>query len=280
MNPLKRIKLKSMLRNCDYILAGTVIKQQYYDHHRRVEVNHLIDQFMDDPGFEHALKLIAFNDMMVFYFTESCKGGLYVRKTELSGHTDHGSTRQDRESERESHMQYDQPLGRRIEEKAELPSAFQAEQRRFTGVTVYTADSEELPAAVLEPSAQDIEKSRQLLQLKESEEWMDQMIAKNPRLASPEMAATPREVYGESTEDSFTNFVAEPYAEPAREYFAESVREPMAEPYGKSSLKPLGASLDELFGKAAENPQPLGESFDEFLKQPLDIPEEQPAETT
>lgn len=81
MNPIKKLKLKAQLRNCDYALAGTVIKQQYYDTTKNIEINRLIDQFMANPGFETALKLIEFNDMMVFYFTESCEGGLYVRKT-------------------------------------------------------------------------------------------------------------------------------------------------------------------------------------------------------
>lgn len=81
MNPIKKLKLKAQLRNCDYVLAGTVIKQQYYDTTKNIEINRLIDQFMTNPGFETALKLIEFNDMMVFYFTESCEGGLYVRKT-------------------------------------------------------------------------------------------------------------------------------------------------------------------------------------------------------
>lgn len=243
MNPLKRIKLKSMLRNCDYILAGTVIKQQYYDYHRRVEINHLIDQFMAEPGFEHALKLIEFNDMMVFYFTESCKGGLYVRKTEqLSEHTDHGSSRLNRELDREPRLQYDQPSEQRTvtaQEKAGLTSAHQSQLREIAGVTVYTADAERVQTAVLEPLSEDIEKSRQLQQLKESEEWMDQMIAKKPRFTPSELVVTPREPYSES-----------------------------------NSRKPLGSTLDELFGKAAENPQPLGESFDEFLKQPMDTTEE------
>ncbi len=80
MNPLKKLKLKSQLRNCDYLLAGNVIKQQYYDSNKSTVINRLIDEFMADPGFDNALKLIEYNDMMVFYFTESCDGGLYIRK--------------------------------------------------------------------------------------------------------------------------------------------------------------------------------------------------------
>jgi hypothetical protein len=80
VNPLKKLKLKSQLRNCDYLLAGNVIKQQYYDANKSTVINRLIDDFMAEPGFDSALKLIEYNDMMVFYFTESCAGGLYIRK--------------------------------------------------------------------------------------------------------------------------------------------------------------------------------------------------------
>jgi hypothetical protein len=81
VNPLKRLKLKSQLRNCDYVLAGTVIKQQYYDPAKNTVINGLIDEFMANPNFENALKLIEYNEMLTFYFTESCAGGLYVRKS-------------------------------------------------------------------------------------------------------------------------------------------------------------------------------------------------------
>ncbi len=70
-----------MLRNCDYILAGTVIKQKYYNMNKGSEFNRLIDQYMEDPGFANAVKLIEYNEMTVFYFTESCQEGLYARKS-------------------------------------------------------------------------------------------------------------------------------------------------------------------------------------------------------
>ena len=81
MNLVRKLKLKAVLRNCDYALAGAAIKQQYYDEHKDTIINRLIDQYLMNPGFEESLKLIEYNDMMIFYFTESCEGGLYVRKT-------------------------------------------------------------------------------------------------------------------------------------------------------------------------------------------------------
>lgn len=87
MNFFKKMKMRAMLRNCDYVLAGTVIKQQYYDENKDSQINRIIDRYMANPGFDEALKLINHNELMVYYFTESCHGGLYVRKKE-SGQQD------------------------------------------------------------------------------------------------------------------------------------------------------------------------------------------------
>lgn len=59
VNPLKKLKLKSQLRNCDYVLAGTVIKQQYYDPTKSTVINRLIDEFMANPNFDNALKIYS-----------------------------------------------------------------------------------------------------------------------------------------------------------------------------------------------------------------------------
>lgn len=82
------MKLRAMLRNCDYILAGTVIKQQYYDETKDTQINRLIDRYLSNPGFDEAIKLIKHNELMVYYFTESCHGGLYVRKQESTNSAD------------------------------------------------------------------------------------------------------------------------------------------------------------------------------------------------
>lgn len=76
----QKLKLKSMLRNCDYKLAGTVLKQQYYDESKPTELNRLIDNLLQRPGFDAAVELIKYNELFVYYFTESCTGGLYVRQ--------------------------------------------------------------------------------------------------------------------------------------------------------------------------------------------------------
>lgn len=80
MNFFEKMKLKALLRNCNYELAGTVLKQQFYDYDKTTELNRLIDTLIKEPSFDHALKIIQYNEMYVFYFTESCHDGLYVRK--------------------------------------------------------------------------------------------------------------------------------------------------------------------------------------------------------
>lgn len=99
MNIFARMRLKSMLRNCDYVLAGTVLKQQYYDENKDTELNRLIDEFMANPGFDNAVKLIEYNEMLVFYFTESCHGGLYVRKAEEAAKESAPRAQEDRDAE-------------------------------------------------------------------------------------------------------------------------------------------------------------------------------------
>jgi len=87
----QKLKLKSMLRNCDYVLAGTVLKQQYYDESKPTELNRLIDNLLQRPGFETAVELIKYNELFIYYFTESCKGGLYVRKQAKSDAAENAS---------------------------------------------------------------------------------------------------------------------------------------------------------------------------------------------
>ena len=82
MNLFEKWKLKTTLRNCDYKLAGKVIRQQFYVSGKDAEINRLIDEYDENPCFDTAVKLIDHNELLVFYFTESCTGGLYIRQSE------------------------------------------------------------------------------------------------------------------------------------------------------------------------------------------------------
>lgn len=186
MNLIRKLKLKAMLRNCDYVLAGTVIKQQYYDESKNTEINRLIDQFMANPGFEEALKLIEYNEMMVFYFTESCEGGLYVRK----GVQSTASRQAGGEYGADEPAGYTGPaagMGRAGDEKvtpffeslpgeASLPPVKEEAEEESAGAAEPAAESETEAKPDEEKPLTDYQKK-----LKESEEWMEQMIERLSR---------------------------------------------------------------------------------------------------
>ena len=162
------MKLRSKLRNCDYKLAGTVIKQQYYNDNSHTEINRMIDHFMEDPGFDRALDLIEYNEMIVFYFTESCTDGLYVRKTT-------NSTEQLKSSEPPEDIPIEQEQAPIFTEPASAS--------RFIDDTVSPSAPPELDK---KPSSSH---SEHLQKIQESEEWMDQMISRLTR--KPKQPAVP-----------------------------------------------------------------------------------------
>jgi hypothetical protein len=184
LNPFKKMKLKSKLRNCDYKLAGTVIKQQYYNENSYTEINRMIDHFMEEPGFDRALELIDYNEMIVFYFTESCTDGLYVRKAPVD------SAKSFLPPETSSYEQAPIFAEPPIRTSDDLSSNKQSSDFKRN-----------IPSA----------HSENLQKIQESEEWMDQMInrlAKKPKLpAETEISFTtvtpPAKVYNEEDVESF-----------------------------------------------------------------------------
>lgn len=162
-----------MLRNCNYELAGTVIKQQYYDDHKQTEINRLIDRFMADPGFDEALNLIAYNEMMIFYFTESCEDGLYVRQST-------------KETEEAHHHSADKSSPHTRDDDTQEPSD--------TPAPAFQSDTDK----AAEPNGsfpnESAETASRRKQIEESEEWMNEMIARSKRKAKP-FDASARENY-------------------------------------------------------------------------------------
>lgn len=191
MNLIRKLKLKAMLRNCDYVLAGTVIKQQYYDESKNTEINRLIDQFMANPGFEEALKLIEYNEMMVFYFTESCEGGLYVRKGV-----------QDAKKPAAKEPSASDPDGDTGRSRAEKVTPFF--EAAAGGTTLSAGDAAAVPgsaeAAAADAASAETETGTGLSanetltetqrKLKESEEWMEQMIERLSRKSNGSRVST------------------------------------------------------------------------------------------
>jgi hypothetical protein len=125
LNVFGKLKLKAQLKNCDYILAGTVLKQQFYQENGQGKLSRLIDQLLETPCFDNALKLIEHDPMFTFYFTESCNGGLYVKKKDHARET--GSAPTEGQGESESGRQ----TAPRSEEKV-LPSSTGAKHEKIT----------------------------------------------------------------------------------------------------------------------------------------------------
>lgn len=167
MNIIKKMQLKTKMRNCDYVLAGTVIKQQYYDEHKSTVINRLIDEYMANPCFDEALKLIEYNDMMVFYFTESCGEGLYVRQNAQEQKAGEGVSRP--------------PSGGGAAASGRRPAADAAapEKEPEDSPTLRFNPLSDAPPAIVTPAASISAR------LAESEEWMDQMIARMTRKPKP-----------------------------------------------------------------------------------------------
>lgn len=191
VNPLKKLKLKSQLRNCDYVLAGTVIKQQYYDPTKSTVINRLIDEFMANPNFDNALKLIEYNEMLTFYFTESCAGGLYVRKSsqDPAAAPPHPSgeagTRPDGESSGDGQAAeeplsplppIDEPVRDRVAGQAEVPEdgePGEAPTEEAAGEPDESADADPLA----EDPKRRLRRQKQKEILKESEALMEQLLS-------------------------------------------------------------------------------------------------------
>ena len=190
VNLMRKLKLKAMLRNCDYVLAGTVIKQQYYDESKDTEINRLIDRFMANPGFEEALKLIEYNEMMLFYFTESCEGGLYVRKgveprrQVAKGETAAVSAESAGRSAAEKVTPFfDAPMG------GAEPFDDAAKTRAAQEENPQTEPANERDTGAGAGLAANDKLAEYQKKLKESEEWMEQMIERLSRKNSASRGA-------------------------------------------------------------------------------------------
>jgi len=239
VNPLRKLKLKSQLRNCDYALAGAVIKQQYYDANKSTVINQLIDDFMADPGFDTALKLIGYNDMMVFYFTESCAGGLYVRKNVQE------STKDDSPSTSHSY------LSRTEDSKEEQEAEWITKEK---------------------PKDSMSDRQRQILE--ESEAWMEQMIAREGRKPSPNsIPETVIPLSKESTAESEWLPIIEQVTD-STENEAAAAQEAFQSIAGKSATDNEPESVYE--SRSFYEPEPEYEPEPVFEPEPVYEPEYEP----
>ncbi len=79
MNFFERRRMKALLDDCNYQLAAEIIQQRFGDNDDHYGLSSLIDQYVNNPCFETAIKLIERDSLFINYFTESKPEGLYSR---------------------------------------------------------------------------------------------------------------------------------------------------------------------------------------------------------
>lgn len=79
MNFVARRRMKNMLEDCDYQLACEIIKQKFGSQDAQYESSQGIEDYISNPCFKTAVKLIETDPLFTYYFVESKPGGLYTR---------------------------------------------------------------------------------------------------------------------------------------------------------------------------------------------------------
>lgn len=74
------MKLKMMLKDCDFELAEEIIREKYDIKNASYEVSERVEDFLLNPCYKTAKKLIDADPIFTFYFKECSGNGLYVRK--------------------------------------------------------------------------------------------------------------------------------------------------------------------------------------------------------
>lgn len=82
MNFFKELKFKFELKKCDYNVARLAINYQFPDHALTNELADIVNDFLENPCFDTAIKVIESNPEFLVYFIESKPDGFFVRNLE------------------------------------------------------------------------------------------------------------------------------------------------------------------------------------------------------
>ena len=74
-----RVKIKSQLKDCDYIVAKLAMIQKFSGAVMNDELTKLLDEYMANPCFAAAIKLIEYDNSFYIIFYESRPNGFYAR---------------------------------------------------------------------------------------------------------------------------------------------------------------------------------------------------------
>lgn len=79
MNFWERRKWNSLLKGCDYQLAGKVLIQKFKGGVIKKELASLFDAYLENPCLETAVDIIKFGSDFIVIFNECKPGGLFKR---------------------------------------------------------------------------------------------------------------------------------------------------------------------------------------------------------
>ena len=80
LNFLERMKMKSMLKECDYELAQRIIHEKFDMKSAPYDIADRVEDFLLNPCYKTAKKLVDLDPIFAFYFKECSGDGLYIRK--------------------------------------------------------------------------------------------------------------------------------------------------------------------------------------------------------
>lgn len=89
MNFLERIRLKAMLKDCDFTLAQSVIREKFDLKNAEDGIADRVEDFLLDPCYKTARRMIDLDPIFAFYFKECTGNGLYVRNQKKKMQTQH-----------------------------------------------------------------------------------------------------------------------------------------------------------------------------------------------
>lgn len=147
MNFIEKMKIKTMLKECDFELAEVIIREKFDLKSASYDIADRVEDFLLNPCYKTAKKLVDIDPIFAFYFKECSGNGLYVRKYR-------------------SQEAKDQVASGQAEAAAAITEQTEAE-RIEPEVTEELPQSAEVPKRAIQPKYDEAENSSE-----EEEEWL------------------------------------------------------------------------------------------------------------
>lgn len=79
MKFIDKLKIKAQLKDCDYVVAKLAMIQKFSGAIINDELTKILDEFMANPCFENAVKLIDYDPDFIDFFNECKPNGYFTR---------------------------------------------------------------------------------------------------------------------------------------------------------------------------------------------------------